>query len=409
MNEFEKLLNGKNFLLDAVKSKGFEKPTEIQKKTIPLILQKKDVIAGAATGTGKTFAFLCGIVDNAKKDFGIQGLVLTPTRELAEQVADEIASFSEEKGLNVVAVYGGVGIGSQIRKLVSAEIVVGTPGRILDHLERGSINFSNVNTLVLDEADRMLDMGFQKDVEKIIRTTPSKRQTLLFSATISEDIFYLAKKYMRNPVRVSVEQNVDPSKLKQIYYDVPDNLKYSLLKYLLENEKSKLAMVFCNTRKNVDFLVKNLKLAGINISPIHGGHSQDKRKRILGEFHLKKVHVLVATDVASRGLHIERVSHVYNYDIPADKKEYIHRIGRTARVGEEGKVINLVSSRDYSNFRNIMDGDFPIKSEELPYIERARIRWIPDKNRIKQGDKRGFNRKGRFGKRNHGKMKTRRY
>jgi len=379
MEQFIELLGKENPILKSINDRGFEIPTEIQEKSIPEILKEKDVIAGASTGSGKTLAFAAGLIRNIKKDYGVQGLVLTPTRELAEQVANEISDFSQDKDLNVISIYGGVSITDQIRRLTSAEIVVGTPGRILDHINRNSINLSLVNTLVLDEADRMLDMGFRDDVEKIIANCPNKRQTMLFSATISQDIVLLAQKYMKNPIEISAKPHVDPEKLEQIYYDVEDNLKYSLLKHLLENEKSKLAIIFCNTRKNVDFVANNLKFMGIEALPIHGGFSQEKRTRILKSFHLNENHILIATDVAARGLDIKGVSHIYNYDIPLSKEEYVHRIGRTARAGKDGKVINLLTSRNYENFQNLMTGEFKIVQKTPPFIKRARIRWMPEK------------------------------
>lgn len=393
MEQFITLLGKENPILASIKSRGFHIPTKIQEKSIPEILQGKDVIAGASTGSGKTLAFASGLIKNARNNFGVQGLVLTPTRELAEQVANELADFSQDKNLNVVSVYGGVSMINQVKRLVSAEIVVGTPGRILDHLSRKTIDLSRVNTLVLDEADRMLDMGFQEDVEEIINHCPKNRQTLLFSATISNDIVQLAQDYMKCPIEISTEQYVDPSKLTQIYYDINDNLKYSLLKYLLENESAKLVMIFCNTRKNVDFVANNLKCMGIETLPLHGGYTQDKRNKIMEQFHSKDVHVLVATDVAARGLDIEGVSHVYNYDIPASEKDYTHRIGRTARAGNEGKVLNLVSSRDYENFSNILNaGEFKITPEKTPYIERARMRWMPKRRESFRNERnsRGF-------------------
>jgi superfamily II DNA/RNA helicase len=366
-------------ILKSLEEHGFEKPSEIQEKTIKLVIEGKDVIAGASTGSGKTLAFGSGILQNTKKDFGIQALILTPTRELAEQIAVALDNFSKHDPLSISAIYGGVSIIPQIKQLEYADIVVGTPGRILDHLERGTIDFSNIKTLVLDEADRMLDMGFRDDVDSIINNCPIKRQTLLFSATISQDVVLLSEKYMKDPIEVSAQSHVDPTKLKQVYYDVGDNLKYSLLKHLLESEKAKLVMVFCNTRNNVDFVANNLKFMGIESLPIHGGFSQEKRSRILEQFHSKTVHVLVCTDVAARGLDIKGVSHIYNYDAPNDSNEYIHRIGRTARAGKQGKVINIISSRDYDNFRNVLDLEgIKIEHLETPYIQRARIRWMPE-------------------------------
>ena len=390
MQKFEQILGKENPIIESIKDRGFLKPSEIQEKSIPPILEGKDVIAGASTGSGKTLAFASGIIKNVKKDFGVQSLILTPTRELAEQVSTELEKFSSEKELNVISVYGGVSMMDQIKALEYADVVVGTPGRILDHINRKTIDLSRVNTLVLDEADRMLDMGFRDDVEKIISECPNQRQTLLFSATISQDIVLLAGKYMKDPIEISASPQVDPSKLEQVYFDVADNLKYSLLKHLLEHEKSKLVMVFCNTRRNVDFVANNLKFMGMEVLPLHGGYSQDKRSKILGDFHSKTIHVLVATDVAARGLDIQGISHVYNYDIPPNKEEYTHRIGRTARAGKEGKVINILTSRDYDNFHNVNKGDFKITRQETPYIKRAMIRWMPERKDDRQNRRRSM-------------------
>ena len=377
MEQFRKLGISEQ-ILKSIQEHKFEKPTEIQEKTIQLVLDGKDVIARASTGSGKTLAFGSAIIQNSKKDFGIQALVLTPTRELAEQISTALKRFSKYNSLNIIPIYGGVSINPQIEDLESAEVVIGTPGRILDHLQRQTLNLKHLKTLVLDEADRMLDMGFIDDVEKIISQCPRQRQTLLFSATISQDIVRLSNKYMRNQIEISAEEYVDPTKLTQVYYDVDDRLKYSLFKHLIENENAKLVMVFCNTRKNVDFVSNNLNSMGIEALPIHGGFSQDKRNKIMEQFHSQKVHVLVCTDVAARGLDIKSVSHIYNYDMPKEAKEYIHRIGRTARAGEEGKVINIVSSRDYENFRNVLKNDeIKITCEKTPDVQPIRIHWMP--------------------------------
>jgi ATP-dependent RNA helicase DeaD len=378
MEQFMDLLGTEHPLLVSIKDRGFTVPSEIQEKTIPEILKGKDVIAGASTGSGKTLAFAAGLIKNAKKDHGVQGLVLTPTRELAEQISNEISDFAKDKDLDVIPVYGGVSMINQIKRLEYADIVIGTPGRILDHIQKNSINLSQINTLVLDEADRMLDMGFREDVGKIISHCPDKRQTLLFSATISSDIARLADKYLKDPIEISAKPHVDPTKLTQVYYDADDSIKFSLLKHLLENEESELVLVFCNTRKNVDFVANNLRALNIDALPIHGGFTQDKRNKIMKEFHSSKTHVLVATDVAARGLDIPGISHVYNYDIPPSVDEYTHRIGRTARAGKEGKVINVLSQRSYENFRNLTSrGEFEIKRLETPYVEKVRIKWMP--------------------------------
>ena len=391
MTEKFKQLGISEIILDSIKEFGFEEPTEIQEKTIPLVLKGKDVIAGASTGSGKTLAFGCSVIENSKPDYGIQSLILVPTRELAEQVTRELRKFSGKKKLNIVSIYGGMSMGRQIDELESAEVVVGTPGRILDHLSRRTINFQYLKILVLDEADRMFDMGFKDDVEKIISQCPKERQTLLYSATISQDIVLLTKKHMKDATEVSAKSQVDPTKLSQVYYDVEDGLKFSLLKHLLENEKSKLVMVFCNTRRNVDFIANNLKAMDIEALPIHGGFTQEKRNRIMETFHSKTVHVLICTDVAARGLDVKGISHVYNYDVPSEDKEYIHRIGRTARAGSEGKVINIVTSRDYDNFSNVLKHypELKIERVETPYLERVRIKWMAEKRDYSRTGSRG--------------------
>jgi len=368
-------------ILKSIAEERFERPTEIQEKSIPLVLAGEDVIAESATGSGKTLAFASGVIKNSERGRGTQSLILTPTRELAEQVAEALKKFSKHKPLSIAAVYGGVSINPQIEQLRTADIVIGTPGRIIDHIRRRTIKLHSVKTLVLDEADRMLDMGFVEDVEKIIRECPAKRQTLLFSATISSDIAHLAQKYMREPVEVSAESYIDPRKLAQVYYDVADNLKFSLLVHLLKHEKSGLVMVFCNTRRNTDFVGNNLKSIGIDAMAIHGGLTQDKRNKIMKQFHSKKVYVLVCTDVASRGLDIQGVSHIYNYDIPRESKQYIHRIGRTARAGKEGKAINILAQRDHDNFRKILrEYEVDVVKEKTPYVERVIIKHTDKKS-----------------------------
>ncbi len=363
-------------ILRAIEDEQFEKPTEIQEKSIPLILAGQDVIAGAATGSGKTLAFASGIIRNSERGKGIQALVLTPTRELAQQVATALADFSTYKPLKIVAVFGGMSINPQIAQLRNADVVIGTPGRILDHIGRRTIDLRRVNTLVLDEADRMLDMGFIDDVEQIIRECPRERQTLLFSATISREVARLARKYMNDPVQVAAETYVDPKKLTQFYYDVPDNLKFSLLVHLLKHEEAGLVMVFCNTRHNTDFVANNLKAAGIDAQATHGGLTQERRNKVMKQFHAQNVSVLVCTDVAARGLDIPGVSHIYNYDIPKYRKDYIHRIGRTARAGKEGRAISILASSDYDSFRRVMSlKDVSITEEKLPDVKKERIRW----------------------------------
>jgi ATP-dependent RNA helicase DeaD len=367
-------------ILKVIQEDKFEKPSEIQAKTIPLVLQGKDVIGGSATGSGKTLAFAAGIIQNCEHGKGIQALILAPTRELAEQVSSAIKHFSKYKPLKVVSIYGGLSINPQIEDLRRADVVVGTPGRILDHLKRDTIILDSLKILVLDEADRMLDMGFIDDVLDIVKACPKHRQTMLFSATIYDEVVFIASKYMNNPVEVAAEARVDPRKLDQVFYDVPDDMKFSLLVHLLKKEKSDLVMVFCNTRRNTGFVVRNLSLNGIPAVSVHGGYTQAKRNKIMEDFHSKKIRVLVCTDVAARGLDIEGISHVYNYDIPDDAKDYVHRIGRTARAGKDGKAINILASRDYENFNKIDDDpSLHVVKIELPHFERIIPRSFREK------------------------------
>jgi len=360
-------------ILDSIKEQNFDNPTDIQAKTIPLVLAGRDVIGGSKTGSGKTLAFSCGIIKTTIPGKGIQSLVLVPTRELAEQVADALRKFSKFKKMNVVKVYGGVSIDNQINKLRGADVVVATPGRILDHINRHTINLRLVKILVLDEADLMLDMGFLPDVEKIIREVPKNRQTLLFSATVSDDIQHIERKHMNKPVKISVEKFVDASKLEQTYIDVNSKEKFSLLVHLLSQEKTGLVMVFCNTRRNTDFIAQNLEVNGIQSCAIHGGLTQSRRKQILEDFHAGKTYALICTDVAARGLDIKGVSHIYNYDVCKEAKQYVHRIGRTARAGKGGKAITLLSERDHDNFTKVMAINDNIENEEMPQIKRAKI------------------------------------
>jgi ATP-dependent RNA helicase DeaD len=360
-------------VLRVIENENFKEPSEIQRKAIPLVLEGRDVVAGSATGSGKTLVFGSVIIQNSERGGGIQSLVLTPTRELAVQNTKALRKFSKYKPLNVIPVYGGVSISPQIERLKTADVAVGTPGRVLDHIGRRTIDLRNVKILVLDEADTMLDMGFIEDVEKIIRSCPGNRQTLLFSATITMDVAHLARDYMDDPVDVSAENYIDADKLEQVYYDVPDNLKFSLLVHLLKHERGGLVMVFCNTREYVDFVADNLERAGVKSMAIHGGITQDKRDRIMEKFHSSEVYVLVCTDVAARGLDIRGVSHVYNYDIPKDSKHYIHRVGRTARAGKRGKAINILGGRDHDNFRCVLqNSELNIEKAERPRIERIR-------------------------------------
>ncbi|MBU0953082.1 MAG: DEAD/DEAH box helicase [Nanoarchaeota archaeon] len=341
-------------LVRAVNEMGYETPTAIQEKAIPILKKGHDMIAQSETGSGKTAAFGLPILEKIEQGKGIQALIVTPTRELAEQIAKEFTKFAAHLSITHVLTYGGVSINPQIDNLKRAEIVIGTPGRILDHLNRRTMNLSGVRFLVLDEADRMLDMGFIDDVEKIINTTPKTRQTMLFSATMPYEIVKLSKRYLRNPQTIATKTHVERDFLEQVYYDVMRPEKYSLLVHLLHKEKPSLAMVFCATREQSDLVAKNLKKDGIEAKAIHGGLTQHRRNTIMEGFHGGKIHVLVCTDVAARGLDVKNVSHIFNYDLPKTSDDYTHRIGRTARAGEKGKAIALLSPEDHQSMRRIL-------------------------------------------------------
>ena len=351
---------------------GFQEMTEIQKKSIPLIQQGKDVIGQSMTGSGKTAAFGFPMLEKILPHDGLQALVLVPTRELCEQVMTELKKFSKYKRLSITAIYGGVSINPQFHHLRNANLVVGTPGRILDHLERGTINFSKVKILVLDEADKMFEMGFVDDVHKIISQTPRQRQTLLFSATISSQVHEIVRNYMNNPEKIKVQSYVEEGKLDQFYYNIPSREKFSLLAHLLKQENAGLVIIFCATRSRVNVVARNLAQHGLQVEPLHGGLSQNQRKRAIDAFHANKVDILVASDVAARGLDIKNVNLIVNYDIPKTSKDYIHRIGRTARAGMHGKVVSLLSEEDHENFRNVLsDRSISVQKVELPHFERV--------------------------------------
>ena len=390
-------------ILRVIAELRFETPTEIQEKSIPSVLEGKDVIGSASTGSGKTLAFGAGIIKKCEKGKGVQALVLVPTRELAEQVALSLRVFSKYAGLRIIEVYGGVSMSPQVSGIGKSEIVAGTPGRILDHLTRGTLKLNKIKVFVLDEADRMVDMGFLPDVERIISACSKERQTLLFSATITQDVHHISKKHMKSPVSISAESQVDPSKLKQIYYDVQPHEKFSLLIHLLKKERAGLVMVFCNTRRNADIVAQNLKRYGLDATAIHGGLAQNRRSKIMQGFHASATQILVCTDVAARGLDIKGVSHVYNYDVPKTSDEYIHRIGRTARAGKEGEAITIVSSRDYENFQRVMmDHELSIERKELPEFERINARFSQERERS-GGFGRGRSEGRRFGSRGSGR------
>ncbi|MDO8548917.1 MAG: DEAD/DEAH box helicase [Ignavibacteria bacterium] len=333
--------------LHAIKTLGFETPSEIQEKAIPLVLEGKDVIAGASTGSGKTLAFGTGIIHNSKPDYGIQGLILAPTRELAVQITKELKKFLGEKKLRVISVYGGMSMGRQMDEMRNAEIVVGTPGRILDHLSRRSLNLQFVKTLVLDEADRMLDMGFIYDIKRILAKLPAKRQSLFFSATMPPEIVKLANTILTDPVKIEIAPYSKTIEvIKQAVYFVSRPDKKNLLIHILKNENVSSALVFTRTKRGADSVTKFLNDSKIHADTIHGNKSQQARQRALNNFKSNRTRVLVATDIAARGIDIEKLSHVFNYDIPDFSEMYIHRIGRTGRAGLGGTAISFCDAEE---------------------------------------------------------------
>ncbi len=358
----------------ALKEMEFKTLSPVQEKTIPVIKAGKDVIVQSETGSGKTAAFGIPLIELIENGKGIQALVLVPTRELAEQTVAHMKQISKYKKIPITAVYGGVAIGPQVEKLKTACVVVGTPGRILDHAERGTLNFSKIKYLVFDEADRMFDMGFIDDMKKVLGLVPHERQTLLFSATLNRSILELVGEYMNDPVEISTKEYVENQYLTQVYYDVQKNQKFSLLLSLLKSKRIKKAIVFCNTRREVTLLSFNLRKQGINAWQLHGGLTQKQRNQTMEKFRRGDEMILVASDVAARGIDITGIEHIFNYDVPRDPKEYVHRIGRTARMGSKGEVVNIVCEKDYMNFNRITSRhSFKIQKEKVPKLERVKF------------------------------------
>ena len=337
-------------LVQKLRSQGVASPTPIQEQAIPFVLAGKDVIAQAQTGTGKTFAFILPILKKLNPlSNHIQALIVTPTRELAIQITDEIEKLTKETNETaVLAVYGGQDVEKQLKKLKkNIQIVVGTPGRLLDHIRRGTIQLSNVSCLVLDEADQMLHIGFLNEVEDIIFETPKTRQTLLFSATIPNEVRVLAGKHMHNPEYIQVEKTQGPAdNVKQIAIHTVDRAKQATLIKLVETYRPYLAVIFCRTKRRVSKLYEVLKANKFLCDELHGDLSQAKRELVMKRFRDGEIQLLIATDVAARGLDVEGVTHVFNYDIPQDSESYIHRIGRTGRAGTKGLAVTLYSSAD---------------------------------------------------------------
>ena len=363
-----------SFILRAVEEMGFEEMTPIQMKAIPAIMAGKDVIGQAQTGTGKTAAFAIPILEKINlKDRAVQALVLCPTRELAIQVAEEfrkLAMFMH--GIKILPVYGGQEISKQIRSLkAGVQIIIGTPGRVMDHMRRKTVKFDQINMIVLDEADEMLNMGFREDIETILSDVPKERQTVMFSATMPNPILEIAREYQKNAETIKVvKKELTVPQIEQYYYEVTPKNKEEVLSRLLDMYNPKLSLVFCNTKSKVDELTSALQGRGYFAEGLHGDLKQQQRDRVMNSFRNGKTEILVATDVAARGIDVENVEAVFNYDVPQDDEYYVHRVGRTGRAGREGRAFTLIVGKEVFKLRDIMRYcNTKIKAQPIPSID----------------------------------------
>ena len=371
-------------IMKAVDDMGFEEATPIQTQSIPYLLKGTDIIGQAQTGTGKTAAFGIPLLEKIspnKKD--LQAMVICPTRELAIQVSDEIKKLSKYMNrINVLPVYGGQPISRQIHALrKGVQVVVGTPGRLMDHMRRGTIDVSHINMVVLDEADEMLNMGFREDIETILKDTPSERQTAMFSATLPKPILQIAKKYLKDykTLRVAHKELTVP-KIRQSYIEVKQRNKFELLTRLIDINNPNLSLVFCNTKRRVDEIVQELQGRGYFADGLHGDLKQSQRDRVMNSFRNGVIEILVATDVAARGIDVDDVEIVFNYDVPQDEEYYVHRIGRTGRAGREGQAITFAFGKEVYKLKSIERyAKTKIKREKMPSIndvEEARFNGL---------------------------------
>jgi ATP-dependent RNA helicase DeaD len=373
LEKFEALGLSKQSLV-AIGYKGFEEPSPIQKLTIPLLLKnEKDIVGQAQTGTGKTAAFGLPIMDNITENTGkVQALILAPTRELAVQVAEEMNSFRGGRNIGVLPIYGGQSYDQQLRRLKKGvEVVVGTPGRVIDHIKRGTLRLDNVSFMVLDEADEMLNMGFIEDIELVLSKTPEEKRVLLFSATMPARIVQLAEKYMGDyEVIKDQTKQLTVDLTDQIYFEVRASDKFEALCRIIDVEKEFYALVFCRTKLKVDHLSNALLDRGYDAAALHGDVSQAQRERILDKFKKQRISILVATDVAARGLDIDNLTHVLNYSIPHDPESYVHRIGRTGRAGKQGTAITFITPSEYRQLMQIQRiSKSEIRKESLPNVK----------------------------------------
>ncbi|GHU82250.1 RNA helicase [Clostridia bacterium] len=355
----------------AVEDMGFEEATSIQSKSIPLILSGRDVIGHSQTGTGKTAAFSIPAIEkiDTSKGKAVQVLILCPTRELAVQACDEIRKFTKYKhNIKTVPIFGGQQIDRQIIALrQGAQIVVGTPGRVMDHMRRKTLKLDDLSMIILDEADEMLSMGFREDIETILKDVPANRQTILFSATMSPEIMRITRQYQTNPeiIKVAHEQLTVP-RIEQLYYEVPSGKKVEVLSRLLDVYNPERSMVFCNTKSMVDDLVSELQVRGYSSGGLHGDMKQPARTQMMNSFKAGQIDVLVATDVAARGIDVENIEAVFNFDIPQDMEYYVHRIGRTGRAGKDGRSFSFVSGRRQINELRAIESFIKAKIELRP-------------------------------------------
>jgi len=373
MKSFEELGLSKE-ILKVLEQKGFEIPTPIQEKTIPALLSgNKDIVGQAQTGTGKTAAFGLPIIETiSEKSNAVQALILAPTRELAVQVAEEINSLKGKKRISVIPIYGGQSIDLQLRHLrKGVDIVVGTPGRVLDHIRRRTLKLDRVSYLVLDEADEMLNMGFLEDVTEIMKKTPTEKRTLLFSATMPREIMSIAKKYMRDYDTFKVtEGELTVAKTDQIYFEVSQGDRFEALCRIIDIEEDFYGLVFCRTKVDVDTIANRLVERGYYADPLHGDMSQNIREKILAKFKKKTANILVATDVAARGIDVQDLTHVINYALPQGAESYVHRIGRTGRAGKEGTAITFITSAEYRRLQFISKiAQADIRKAKLPKVK----------------------------------------
>lgn len=343
-------------IIKILKNSGINSPTPVQQESIGLIKEGKDVIAQAQTGTGKTLAFLLPIFENISPNINsIQGLIITPTRELAIQITAEAMKLKEAKDINILAAYGGKDIGSQLKKLKgNIHLIIATPGRLLDHIERKTVDLSQLKTFVLDEADQMFLMGFKTEVEDILKETPKNCQLLCFSATMDSQVKKLSYRYMNDPIEISIQKKqVTLENIKQEVVETTDRQKQDALCKVLDKDNPFMAIIFCRTKIRVDNLEEALHKRGYNCAKLHSDVMQSKRERIMKSFKNADIQYLIATDVASRGLDISGVSHIYNYDIPETPEDYIHRIGRTGRAGEEGYTCLFIDPKNERTLEEI--------------------------------------------------------